>query len=207
MCQLSWELTKFSNISKTELTILTTNQIIFECINFSNDSSSINISDTLKRLGVTLSAKLSFVSHMTSVLRSCNYHSCAISHIRPFFTTDLARILPRCSVISTLDCCNFMLYNIAQREQTRIQRIINKAAKVAPNINTLDHCLHHSSKSYLAQLHWLPMQSKIIPDIALLSLKSLSASTLTFLCNLTQQKTKHQNTSGFNWLTPQATIY
>ena len=65
---------------------------------------------------------------------------------------------------------------------------MNKAARVVLNINTPNHHLHHSSKSCLIQLHWLPVQSRITFKIALLTFKSLSTSTPAYLSNLIQQK-------------------
>ena len=56
------------------------------------------------------------------------------------------------------------------------------------NINTPNHYLHHSSKSCLIQLHWLPVQSRITFKIALLTFKSPSTSTPAYLSNLIQQK-------------------
>ena len=88
------------------------------------------------------------------------YHFFAISHIGPFLMKT-ASTLTRCLVISRLDYCNSVFYNITQHQQTRLQRIMNKAARVVLNINTPDHPLHPSSKSCLVQLHWLTEQSRM----------------------------------------------
>ena len=96
---------------------------------------------------------------------------------------------------STLACCSVTsgwttatLCFTTQHQQTRLQRVVSKAARVVLNINTPNHYLHHSSKSCLIQLHWFPVQSKITFKIALLTFKSPSTSTPAHLSNLLQQK-------------------
>ena len=51
-----------------------------------------------------------------------------------------------------------------------------------------NHYLHHSSKCCLIQLHWLPVQSRVIFKIIFLPFKSLSSSTPAYSSNLIQQK-------------------
>ena len=81
-----------------------------------------------------------------------------------------------------------MFYKGTQHQQTRLQRITNKAAIFVININSLDHYIHHSSQSSLIQFHWPSVQSKRILRISLLTFISLSTSTLIYLSNLIQQK-------------------
>jgi len=50
--------------------------------------------DSVKLLGVTLNSTLTMDQHVTQVVRSCNYHTCALRHIRPLLTLDVARCLP-----------------------------------------------------------------------------------------------------------------
>ena len=48
---------------------------------------AISISDSLKILGVTLDATLSFDEHIATVVKACNYH---LRHIRRCITQDIA---------------------------------------------------------------------------------------------------------------------
>ena len=137
-------------------------------------------------LGITLDDGLSFHQLITSVVFSSIIFVPSLTSVHSSYMT--ASTLARCLVLSRLDYCNPMLHNTTQHQQTRLQQVMNKAARVVQNINTPDHYLHHSSKSCLIQLHWLPVQSRITFKTALLTFKSLSTSTPAYLCNLIQQK-------------------
>jgi len=41
------------------------------------------------RFGVTLDRRLTFDNHASAVARSCNYHACAIRHIRHLLTLGM----------------------------------------------------------------------------------------------------------------------
>jgi len=45
--------------------------------------SSVQFTDALKLFGVTFDAALSFDKHMTKVVRTCTFHTCALRHIHP----------------------------------------------------------------------------------------------------------------------------
>jgi len=68
------------------------------------------VDEELKVLGVVLNKRLLLNSHATSVDRACNYHACAIRHIRHLLTTDLAVTLACSLILSRLDYCNSVLY-------------------------------------------------------------------------------------------------
>ena len=155
-------------------------------INFG--STSIDLIKKLKVLGITIDEKLSFDYHITTVIRSCNHHLRALSHIRQFLTNNMASTLARCLVLSKLDYCNSHLYNITKHQQERLQRIMNKAARISLNINTPHHYLHHSSKNYFSQPHWLPVYNRIIFKIALITYKTYTTSIPGYLSNLIQNR-------------------
>ena len=100
----------------------------------------------------------------------------------------MASTLARCLVLSKLDYCNSLLYNITKHQQERLQRIMNKAARISLNINTSHHYLHHSSKNYLSQLHWLPVNNRSIFKIALIIYKTYTTSISGYLSNLIQNR-------------------
>ena len=179
------------NTSKTEVIKIGTPQQLnkfssFSSINFG--STSIDIIKKLKVLEINIDEKLSFNCHITTVIRSCNHHLRALSHIRQFLTNDMASTLGRCLVLSRLDYCNSFLYNITEHQQERLHRIMNKAARISLNINTPHHYLHHSSKNYLSQLHWLPVYKRIIFKIALITYKTYTTSIPGYLSNLIQNR-------------------
>jgi hypothetical protein len=64
------------------------------------------VSSQMKLLGVVLDTSLSFDDHARAVVKSCNYHTRAIRHVRHLLTESTAQTLT-CSLInSRLDYCN-----------------------------------------------------------------------------------------------------
>ena len=176
------------NTSKTEVIKIGTPQQLnkfssLSSINFG--STSIDLIKKLKVLGITIDEKFDY--HITTVIRSCNHHQ-ALSHIRQFFTNYMASTLARFLVLSRLNYCNFLLYNISKHQQERLQPIMNKAARISLNINTPHHYLHHSSKNYLFQLQWLAVYNRIIFKIALITYKTYTTSIPGYLSNLIQNR-------------------
>ena len=122
------------NTSKTEVIKIGTPQQLnkfssLSSINFG--STSIDLIKKLKVLRITIDEKLSFDYYITTVIRFCNHHLRALSHIRQFLTNDMASTVARCLILSRLDYCNSLLYNITKHQQERLQRIMNKAAKIS----------------------------------------------------------------------------
>jgi len=44
---------------------------------------------------VTLDSALTFDKHITNITRCCYYHICALCHIRPSLTLDMAKTISR----------------------------------------------------------------------------------------------------------------
>ena len=80
------------------------------------------------------------------------------------------------------------LYNITKHQHVRLERIMNKAVRISLNINTPYHYLHHSSKNYLSQLHWLRVYNRIIFKTALITYKTYTTSIPGYLSNLIQNR-------------------
>jgi len=64
---------------------------------------------TVKLLGVTLDSGLTRDWNIAEVLRSCNYHICALHHIRPPLRLDAAMMIAHSVVSSRLDYANALL--------------------------------------------------------------------------------------------------
>ncbi|ESO02859.1 hypothetical protein HELRODRAFT_174296 [Helobdella robusta] len=72
--------------------------------------STLPISDAIKLLGITFDRHLNYDKHISEIVRSCNYHLCAIRHIRHMITRNVAAALCRCLILSRLDYFNSLLY-------------------------------------------------------------------------------------------------
>ena len=122
---------------------------------------AISISDSLKILGVTLDATLSFDEHIATVVKVCNYHLCALRHICRCITQDIASTIA-CSIVgSRIDYCNGLLFEASGKEFNRLQMVQNNLARAVFDIGSRK--LHDSGRrsfDLLRELHWLPVQSQ-----------------------------------------------
>ena len=179
------------NTTKTEISLLGSFHLVNSLSHLTSihlGDESVTVSPSLKILGVSLDNKLTFSSHITSVIKSCNYHLRAIRHIRPFLTIEHSGMLMRCLLLSRIDYCNSIFYNITNHQISRLQRLMNRAARLALNIDYSPYKHHQPSISHLVKLHWLPISYRIHFKIALLTYKTLATSSPAYLHNLLSQR-------------------
>ena len=107
-------------------------------------------------------------TQIKSVARSTLYHIRNISAIRPLLPESAAAQLVHSLVTSRLDYCNSLLYGVPECKHKELQRIQNIAARVVK----LMRCSPGSRMTpVLKSLHWLPIKSRIIFKILLLTYK------------------------------------
>ena len=105
--------------------------------------SCVAVSDSLKLLGVTLDHTMSFNKHVSTVVRTCNFHLSALRHIRSLVSDTVAQQIA-CSIVgSRLDYCNSLLVNCSNRNVTScsVCRTIWPVSAATPTAqHQLDHC-------------------------------------------------------------------
>ena len=138
--------------------------------------SDVPLQPSVKILGITLDSTLSFDQHVSNISKAVNFHTRALRHIRhmlpPHFASTLA-----CSVVaSRLDYCNFILVNTSTHNLSRLQRLLNKLARVFSQVDprTDPHPL-------LSKLHWLPIHDRITSKCACLTHLSLRDDAPAYL--------------------------
>jgi len=135
--------------------------------------------DTVNLLGVTLDSALTMDRHVTEVVRSCNYHIRALRHIRPLLTFDVANVVGHSIVSSRLDHANALLYGTSAANIHRVQVVQNSLARVICQASW-----SASATELLQQLHWLPVRQRIIYKLAVVTYKTRTTSTPTYLSHL-----------------------
>ena len=125
---------------------------------------SIAVSKTVKSLGVTLDETLSFNSHVDNVCKAAHFNIRALRHIRRCIDDDTARTVACSMVGARLDYCNSILHGTSAGNLGRIQRVINTLGRVVSGARKRDHIT-----PVLADLHWLPIASRIRFKVALQS--------------------------------------
>jgi len=111
--------------------------------------STIQISDSIKILGVTLDNHLTLKQHTQSLCRNIHFHTRVLRHIRPALTNSMAAIVAASVVQSRLDYANAFLYGTPASNIHKLQCAQNSLSRVV--------LPHHpgSASSRLTHLHWL----------------------------------------------------
>ena len=123
--------------------------------------------------------RLKFESHISGVLKSCNYHLRALQHIRHLLPFSTAQTLACSLIMSRLDYCNAVLYGCKAGAIGRLQRVQNYAACVVTQSNR-----YTPSQPLLQSLHWLPVQQRLFYKTALITYKVITTSTPSYLSDL-----------------------
>ena len=91
----------------------------------------------------------------------------------------LSRLLVQCFVITRLDYCNSLLYDIQEESINKHRRVQNAAVKLMFGLNQFDHV-----SQLLKDLHWLPIRYRIQYKISLITFKTLRGDGPDYLLEL-----------------------
>ena len=138
----------------------------------------VSSASSVKIVGVTFDAQLSFTDHVSEICRACNFHLRALSHIRRSLDIPTANMIATSIISSRLDYCNSLLAGISDFNLQRLQRLQNRAAKIVTN------SWRTPTESLLHQLHWLPVSNRIDFKIATLTFKTLTTQQPSYLHDL-----------------------
>ena len=125
-------------------------------------SSDIPFSSSARNLGFILSDDMTVDAHITHISRSAYAALRQISSIRHNLTLHATVTLICSLVLSRLDYCNSLLINAPKEQIKKLQKIQNSAARLALKIKKSDHIT-----PALKQLHWLPIEARIIYKVCL----------------------------------------
>lgn len=138
---------------------------------------SVFPSDSVRNLGIYFDSTLSFSSHISRLLSVCFYQlrcirSCIRSLPRPAALTVINSF-----VISRLDYCNSLFFGLPDSQLTRLQRVLNAAARLLFRTSNFQ-----SVTPYVRDiLHWLPVKQRIQFKLAVLTYKALNGLAPAYL--------------------------
>ena len=114
---------------------------------------------------------LSMTDHVNQLVRLCFYQLRRIRFIRRSLTVAVATRLVNSFIIARIDFCNSILAGLPRYQISRIQSILNVAARL---IHAHSRC-EHITPTLRDRLHWLRVPERIVFKRCLLVHKALHA--------------------------------
>ena len=130
-------------------------------------------------LGVIFDKNFNFRSHISAICSSCIYHIRDLRRICRHIDVESAKLLANALVSSRLDYCNSILSGIAETDLTKLQRILNRLARVVTKSPPFPR-----SAPLLCSLHWLPVKYGVHFKICLLTYRALHEEQPVYLRSL-----------------------
>lgn len=88
------------------------------------------------------------------------------------------KIVVHAFITSILDSCNSLLYGLPQRLLTRLQSVLNSAARIVTRTRKFDHMT-----PILKEIHWLHVRHCIIYIILSLIYKAINGAVPGYICD------------------------
>ena len=142
----------------------------------------IKLSAKIKNLGVVFDKTLSMHDHVQSTIKTVNFHLRNIYRIRRFITVNSCHHLVRSLILSRLDYANSLLYGISTKDRRKLQTLQNRAARIIFKCNRME-----PSAPLLKKLHWLPVESRTIFKLMLITFKCVHGLQPSYLSNFLSQ--------------------
>ena len=169
------------NSSKTEFTIFAAPVQLAKCVTKSVlvTGDNIQLSKSIKYLGVTLDASLNLKQHISNKCRTAMFNLQKIKHIRPFLTEEACHTIVHGLVISHLDYANSLYQGLPDCSVKRFQRVQNMAAKIILRKGKYD-----SATQCLKTLHWLPVRRRVEHKLLTLGYKCIHGDAPVYMVYL-----------------------
>ena len=132
-----------------------------------------------RNLGVMFDCCMTMSAQVDSLTRSTNFHLASIRKVRRLLTQESTTKLVCSLVLSRLDYCNALLYNISGQLCLKLQRVLHSAARLISGSRKYD-----SVTPLLIQLHWLPIRQRIQYKILLLVFKALHGRAPSYISEM-----------------------
>lgn len=169
------------NDGKTEFLLIATphfrKTLTTTHIDIGNDN--VPSSTSARNLGVVFDQHMNFDEQIRNIRRSCFQHLKRISDIRKYITADAAKQLVHAFITSRLDNGNSLLYGLPTATISHLQKIQNAAARLITHTRKFE-----SITPVLRQLHWLPIEKRIIFKVLVLAFRSINGTAPQYLADL-----------------------
>ena len=167
------------NESKTECMLVGTRRTLLNFSHFQTlyiNNTEVEITKTVRNLGFIFDQQLTLRDQVQSVVKSGNYHLRNIAFIKRYLDEKTLKTLVNNYVVTRLDYCNSIYYNLPGCLLKRIQRIFNRAARLIMNKPPWERIT-----PWLMKLHWLPIKARIEFKICVMTYLALSTDRPRYL--------------------------
>jgi len=144
------------------------------------DGVDIKPADKVRNLGVIFDKELSMTDHVSRVCQISFLNIRNLRRVRSSLDFDSAKLLANAIVASRLDYCNSLLNGANKGLINKLQLVQNSLARVVvPAVKRRDHIT-----PTLKQLHWLPVQQRILFKLGLMTFKVIKNQQPSYLADL-----------------------
>ena len=141
--------------------------------------SQIDLSASVRDLGLVIDANLDMTAHISCVIKSCYCHLRSLGKLRLFVTQDAANNTAVSLIMSRLDYCNSTLWGLPSNQLIRLQKIHKTAVRIVTRTKSRDHIT-----PVLRSLHWLPVSKRTEYKILCLTYQCVHKTTPQYLQKL-----------------------
>ena len=183
------------NDSKTEIVLLGTRQQLSKLgsLQISVGSANIKLCSKVRNLGVIFDSNMTMEDHVNHVCKTSYLYIRLLGKLRKFLVRDTAAMITHAFVTSRLDYCNSLLYGISNSLITKLQHVLNAAARIVTRTKMCNHIT-----PVLKSLHWLPLAQRCIFKIALLTFKVIHGLAPSYLCDLIKYRSASHDLRSLN---------
>ena len=181
LCVINWNFNKLKlNGDKSELLVLSSSyraRPFLDSVTVGSDL--VSSANSARNIGVLFDSSMSLIPHVTSVCKSAFYHLRKIFNIRKFLSYESTVTIIHAFITARLDYCNSLLFGLPNYVIKRLQSVQNAAARLVLLARKYDHVT-----PLLIELHWLPIQQRIIYKILLITFKALHGDAPNYISEL-----------------------
>ena len=149
----------------------------------------MNTEPVVRNLGSWFDSQLSMSTHISKLCSSAFFHlhNIMISRIRKFLSAVETKSLVHAFVASRVDYCKSLLYGLPASQLSKVQRVLNTAARL---VCCAPHFSHMHITPLMYELHWLPLKQRIHFKILLFAFKAIHGIAPTYIQNLVSLKSQ-----------------
>ena len=168
------------NDSKTEVLHITSKYRTPSTLSGVNIGESfVPPSTSVRDLGIIIDNHLDMTEHVNNIVKSAFFEIFKLGKIRKYLDMKTTERLVHAFITSRLDNGNSMLHGLPGKLLDKLQHVQNAAARLTVRAERQEHIT-----PILNKLHWLPVRSRIVYKLMLLTYKALHDAAPSYITEL-----------------------